>query len=410
MLTARAIDNAGAQSTSVPISITVVSPGSNLSPSVSITSPAAGATFTAPATVAIAANASDSDGTIARVDFYSGSTLLGSDTSAPYQWSWTGVAAGTYALTARATDNAGALTTSASVSITVNNPAPPPNASPSVAITGPTAGETFTAPATVAIAANASDTDGTVARVDFYNGSTLLGSDTSAPYAWSWTGVSAGTYSLSARAIDDDGAQTTSAAVSITVNDPAPLPAGALPSPWSSQDIGAVGPAGSATFANGTFTVKGAGADIWYYADAFHYVWQPITGDVDIVARVTSEEYVHAWVKGAVMIREQLTAESAHAMMLVSPGKGLAFQRRVAMWGESTNTSGGAGTAPAWVKLERRGNIITAYRSADGVTWTIVGSDTFSMSPSVYVGLAVTSHDASRLATVTFDNVTIVQR
>jgi hypothetical protein len=314
-------------------------------------------------------------------------------------------------LTARATDSGGAATTSSAVSITVNNPAPPPNASPSVAITAPAAATTFTAPATVAIAANASDTDGTVARVDFYNGSTLLGSDTSAPYEWSWTGVSAGTYSLTARAIDDDGAETTSAAVAITVNEPAPPPpSGGLPAPWSSQDIGAVGPAGSAAFANGTFTVKGAGADIWYYADAFHYVWQPITGDVDVIARVTSEEYVHAWVKGAVMIREQLTPEAAHAMMLVSPGKGLAFQRRVATWGESTNTSGGAGTAPAWVKLERRGNTITAYRSADGVAWTHVGSDTFSMSSSVYVGLAVTSHDASRLATVTFDNVTLVQR
>jgi hypothetical protein len=80
------------------------------------------------------------------------------------------------------------------------------------------------------------------------------------------------------------------------------------------------------------------------------------------------------------------------------------------MWGESTNTSGGAGTAPAWVKLERRGNTITAYRSADGVAWTLVGSDTFVMPATVYVGLAVTSHDPSRLATVTFDNVSVVAR
>ena len=206
-------------------------------------------------------------------------------------------------------------------------------------------------------------------------------------------------------------ATTTSAAITITVNEPAPPPpAGGLPAPWRSQDIGAVGPAGSATESAGTFTVKGAGADIWYYADAFQYVWQPITGNVDVVARVTSIENVHAWVKAAVMIREQLTPEAAHAMMLVSPGKGLAFQRRQATWGMSTHTSGGGGTAPAWVKLERRGNTITAYRSADGVTWTLVGSDTFSMGASVYVGLAVSSHDASRLATVTFDSVSVTQR
>jgi hypothetical protein len=165
---------------------------------------------------------------------------------------------------------------------------------------------------------------------------------------------------------------------------PAPLPA-----PWTSRDIGAVGPAGSATVSGGTFTIKGAGADIWNSADAFHYVSRPISGDVDIVARVTSIENVAAWVKAGVMIREALTPESAHALMLVSPGKGLAFQRRVAPGGISTNTSGGAGTAPNWVKLERRGNTISAFRSADGATWTLVGSDTFSMGANVQVGLAV---------------------
>ena len=71
---------------------------------------------------------------------------------------------------------------------------------------------------------------------------------------------------------------------------------------------------------------------------------------------------------------------------------------------------GGAGTAPAWVKLERRGNTVTAYRSADGVGWTLVGSDTISMGASVYVGLALSSHDNSRLATATFDNVSVIPR
>jgi len=276
-----------------------------------------------------------------------------------------------------------------------------------VSVTSPAGGATFVAPATVSIAASAADSDGTVARVDFYAGTTLLGSDTAAPFQWTWSSVPAGTYSITAVATDDDAATTTSAAVSITVNAPPP---GGLPGPWSSQDIGAVGPAGSASWTSGTFTVKGAGADIWYSADALHYVWQPVTGDVDVVARVVSEEYVHAWVKGGVMIRQALTPESPQAMMLVSPGKGLAFQRRTATWGNSTSTSGGAGTAPMWVKLERRNDTITAYRSTDGVAWTLVGSDSFTMPPTVYVGLAVSSHDAARLAAVTFDQVSVIQR
>ena len=93
--------------------------------------------------------------------------------------------------------------------------------------------------------------------------------------------------------------------------------------------------------------------------------------------------------------------------MIASAGKGLAFQRRVAAGGLSTSTSGGPGTAPVWVKLERRGATISAYQSADGVAWTLVGSDSFSMAADVYVGLAVSSHDSTRAATAMFDNVTV---
>ena len=187
---------------------------------------------------------------------------------------------------------------------------------------------------------------------------------------------------------------------------PPPPPPPSLPSPWQSQDIGNVGPAGHASAANGTFTVAGGGADVWGSADAFQFAWQRVSGDVDVIARVVSVENVQAWVKAGVMIRERLTPDSAHAFMLVSPAKGRPFQRRVANGGLSTNTAS-AGVAPAWVKLERRGNSIAAFVSENGATWVLVGSDTFAMLNDVYVGLAVSSHDATRLATATFDNVTV---
>jgi len=104
------------------------------------------------------------------------------------------------------------------VSITVPSPA---NQPPTAALTAPANGAAFTAPATVTVSANASDSDGTVARVDFYQGTTLIGSDTTSPYGITWSTVAAGSYSLTARATDDDGATTTSAAVSITVTSPA---------------------------------------------------------------------------------------------------------------------------------------------------------------------------------------------
>jgi chitinase len=96
-------------------------PPANTPPTVSLTSPANGATATAPATITISANAADANGTVSSVAFYNGATLLGTDTSAPYSYSWTGVAAGTYSITAKATDNAGAVTTSSAVSVTVTS-------------------------------------------------------------------------------------------------------------------------------------------------------------------------------------------------------------------------------------------------------------------------------------------------
>jgi len=99
---------------------------------------------------------------------------------------------------------------------------PAPNVAPAVSLTQPAAGASFSAPATIALAANASDTDGSVVKVEFLNGATVVGTATAAPYAAAWGGVAAGSYVLTARATDDDGAVTTSAAVTVKVNAPAP--------------------------------------------------------------------------------------------------------------------------------------------------------------------------------------------
>ena len=187
----------------------------NVAPTVSVTSPAAGASYTAPASVSITANAADSDGTVSKVEFYNGTTLLSTDTAAPYAYTWTGVAAGSYNITAKAYDNGGLSTTSGLVPITVTNGGG--NGAPTVTLTGPTTGSGYTAPATVNLTATAADADGTVSKVDFYNGTTLLGTDTTSPYAYTWSNVAAGNYTLTAKATDNSGNATTSNAASITV-------------------------------------------------------------------------------------------------------------------------------------------------------------------------------------------------
>jgi chitinase len=196
--------------------------GGNVFPSVSITSPANNATFTTGSNIVINANASDSDGTISKVEFYNGATLLGTDTSTPYSFTWNAVGAGSYTLTAKATDNQSGVTTSSAISITVGTSNNPPTAS----ITSPTPGTSYIAPATIVINANATD-DGSVSKVDFYNGTNLLGTDTSSPYSFTWTNVAAGNYSISVKATDNSSLSTSSSSVSITVtNAPTQSPYG----------------------------------------------------------------------------------------------------------------------------------------------------------------------------------------
>src|SRR5207247_1189939 len=187
----------------------------NAPPSVSVSSPANNASFTAGADVTLQANANDSDGSVTKVEFFAGATLLGTATGSPYSFTWTAVPAGNYSLTAKATDNQGATATSVAVSITVN----PANVSPSVTIISPTNGAVLIAPATFTVQAIASDSDGSVAQVQFFNGATLLGDSSSSPYLASVNDLAAGPYTLSAVATDNLGATATNS-VNIVVDAP----------------------------------------------------------------------------------------------------------------------------------------------------------------------------------------------
>jgi hypothetical protein len=190
-----------------------VVPG-NSAPTATLTQPQNGATYTAPATVTLAATASD-DGAVAKVEFFNGAAKLGEDTTAPYGFAWSGVGAGTYSLTARATDDLGVSTTSSPVTITVN-PASS-NSPPTAAITSPANGATFPWKPTITITASASDPDGSVTTLTFRDGTKVLGQDSSAPYSFAWKNVPSGSHSVNAVATDDAGATGTSSSVGITV-------------------------------------------------------------------------------------------------------------------------------------------------------------------------------------------------
>jgi fibronectin type 3 domain-containing protein len=174
---------------------------------------------------------------------------------------------------------------------------------------------------------------------------------------------------------------------------------------WSDADIGNPSPAGSFSITGGTFTINASGGDIWSTSDQFHYVYQALTGDGTIIARVASEQNTDPWAKAGVMIRETLDPASAYAFMFVTPGNGLDFQFRTGTGVFSGWNGQIDGGAPSWVELVRAGNVFTGYASQDGVMFTPVGSVTIAMANQVEIGLALTSHNNGTLNTSTFDNV-----
>ena len=207
----------------------------NVAPTVNITSPGVNATFAAPASVTINATAADANGTVARVDFYNGNTLLGTDSTSPYSFTWNNVAAGNYTITAKVTDNGLLVTTSAAVAISVYTP----NVAPTVSITSPVAAAAFAAPASITINAAAADTDGAIKKVDFYNGSVLIGTDTISPYSFTWNNVAAGNYTITAKATDNGSLVTASASVAISVYAPAGAPSVSITSPVANTTFAA---------------------------------------------------------------------------------------------------------------------------------------------------------------------------
>ncbi len=190
-------------------------------PAIALTSPATNSTVAIGSNVLLTAAVSNT--TAAAVEFYNGSTKLGQAATAPYSWTVSAISPGTYSFTAKALFSSGNPLTSSVVQLTAVS-VPAANKAPTVSLTSPVANVRFTAPATVTLTANASDSDGSIARVEFYAGTTKLGESATTPYRYVWTNVAAGTYTLTAKATDNAGASTSSSGVAVTVDAATPPP------------------------------------------------------------------------------------------------------------------------------------------------------------------------------------------
>jgi regulation of enolase protein 1 (concanavalin A-like superfamily) len=177
-------------------------------------------------------------------------------------------------------------------------------------------------------------------------------------------------------------------------------------------DINGALPAGAFSYSNGTWTVTAGGADLWggNATDSFTFMNQQVTGDATMIARVTGLTSTNAAAKAGLVIRESLAGDSDMAMIVTYPGAGgLATSGRGATaYSHYSNTQNHAnGTVPYWVKIERVGNRVTTYDSAEGTNWTPVKSYEFAMNGTYYIGLAVTSRVNGTAATATFTNVSL---
>lgn len=177
---------------------------------------------------------------------------------------------------------------------------------------------------------------------------------------------------------------------------------------WVARDIGAVSPSGSSSVASDVTTVRGAGADIWGAADAFHFYSGSLSGDATIVTRVSGLTNTNSWAKAGVMFRDGLAANARNVLLLRTPSGTISFQYRNATGGASQAVTGSYGLAPAWLMLTRAGNVFTGYESKDGNAWRKVGAVEIALPTTAEAGLAVTSHANGTLATGTFDNIDIV--
>lgn len=361
-----------------------------------------------------ASGSSDPDGTISKYDWDFGDGSAGQGVTVKHIYSQPG----TYTLSLTVTDNDG-LTKTLVENIVIGKQVTAPEASFEYILTS------TTVPATVGVdGQNSTDPDGTIQAYawDFGNGKTASG-----PTA-SYTYQTAGRYTITLTVTDNDGL-THSTARQINLKEaPAPAPTpnptpSPTPSPapstcdlsggWESMDLGDVRTAGTACEDLGVFTITASGNYVGRRADQGHFVYRRMTGDVDIRVQVMSLDNSDPDGVAGLMIRGSLNANAENASILLSPEAKyrLWFPRRNRQ-GLNTNTSRHRKNyidLPYWVRIQRRGNTVVTYYSADGNKWEKYKGGVVNFSTDdLYVGMVVNSYTGdAKTATAVFDNLTV---
>jgi regulation of enolase protein 1 (concanavalin A-like superfamily) len=262
---------------------------------------------------------------------------------------------------------------------------------------------------------NAADTDGE----DFSGTFKVTGDDEGGNYI-RFTGLKDNQFTLTATAGTNDKGATRRAAINgiqivspgtpkgVALNkESAKVPAGVAA--WTSRDIGA-GAGGSATVALGAdgFEIKGAGTDIWMENDGFRYVYQACKGDFEMQVKVVSVEKLDGWSKAGLMVRQSVAPDSVHTTLVSTPDNGTHMQHRPEAGGLSQDATAGDAPFPnSWLKLVRKGDLISCFTSQNGENWRKVGVCEIQFAGTVLVGMCVCSHSEGRPTRAEFRNLTL---
>ncbi len=187
--------------------------------------------------------------------------------------------------------------------------------------------------------------------------------------------------------------------------------AGTCPSGWTCADIGTPSLAGDQSLSGDTWTVSGAGTDIWGSADQFRYVWQNLGGDVSVTARALSQSNTGTHAKAGVMLRGSADPGAMFYYFQVEPGGTYYVTYRSGQGTMAQIAASFAGGLPYYVRVARAGDMFTAYTSGDGATWTAVPNSSVTLymghTQPILGGLAVSSTDPGTLGTATFGQVAV---
>ncbi|HTZ19755.1 MAG TPA: Ig-like domain-containing protein [Opitutaceae bacterium] len=374
-LTAVATDNVGNKVTSAPVVVTV---GSGLPPTVSITNPLNGSAYGVGTPLKITANAADPDGTIASVQFLANGIAQGAAVAvSPYTTDWTPASPGTYVLTAIATDNSGNQTISTAVSVSIGV-----NAPPTISITSPAPGLSFGLGSAVILAAQAADVDGTVKSVQFFANGQSVGTAAAAPYLVSWVPHAAGNFVITAVATDDFGNVTTSAPVNVTINsNGAPLVAFTSPAVGSVFGVGtpitlnATAGAGNGPIAQVQFFVNGASLFVDTTAP-YSAIWTPVAaGTYSLVAVATDSAGVSTT---STVLAVTISGVNAPTVTLTNPAAAMKITAGTAV-SLAANAASFSSTV-ASVRFLANGFIIgTATAAPYTASWTPSAAGTYNI-------------------------------